>query len=63
MVIGIINQSIARTQYTNGLPQYNSIYPIAVGIYKSFIDDNIIFLSGARLGFCNFDAIEFVACV
>ena len=51
MVVCIINQSIACTLYTDVLPQYNSVHPIAVSIYKCLVDDNVVFFARRRAGF------------
>ena len=62
MVVGIINRGrVASAQNTNRVPQNNSVHPIAVGIHKGFVDDNVVFLPGTGVGFSNFGAIEFVA--
>ena len=62
MVVSIINRSsVAPAQYANVVPQNNSVHPVAVGVHKGFVDDNVVLLPGAGVGFRNFGAIELVA--
>ena len=62
VAVGLINRSgVAPAQYANGVPQYNSVHPVAVAVHEGVIDDNVVFLPGAGMGFRNLDAIKLVA--